>query len=1280
MAGGAPPPSFSSFPDTHPPKPPAPAFSSYPSPPLPPRSTSPPPSKRSRATDFLDNLGTDLGISASESRSSCRRHGGDDRPTTSSRRRHDDDRDRDRDERRKPAAGSSRRDDGERERGKGGEHGHRSRRDDRDERRHGERERRRDDDGSRRRHDERRSRDKGKGKERDLERDSDYGPKRSKPYQLVQALNGGEDDALPVVVRSSRVNEDSASDKPLFYESRRGDENNLRYGGLHRGDVPKYRRLGGGRVVGLNEGLRITRETAYTGRGVEISPLNRFRTPRYTDSSSFRHLTDKNTKRLTLQPRSSPHALGEPALSAVPPDPFLASADDDGVDFVGFDRERTTAEKLERLEHEDGTDYRSVAGLIKPADLADAAESDDDLFAGLGISGGESHAERLRRKNIELDRALRDNPRDVARWLEFVDLQDEIAQSSFAGGTGGASSTKRALSKGERASTSEVKLAILVRALAVPDNAEAELLILAQLRAAAEVEEPQRVLARWKDALREHPRLTGLWIEYVSWRQTTWATFSVKDVVGVFAESFEVLVDAMEGEDPGSSGREMLESNAIYLFLRFCLMLRQAGFAERALAAFQALVELNLLRPPDLERLQYERTMPWRERVFSAFESFWDGEAPRIGESGAKGWRATTEDDLPPEPVESSSAAVALVETDASLRPHERWALAERAAAASSRRPARATDVEMDDSEDPYRVVLFDDVKPFLFLLSSPESTHQLAYAFLAFLGLPFVPPDVPTSTPFTTDPFVHSELVERPSLLRRYWPARSSGAPFGIIGGEAMEPERDSALKAPWNVPFKAMPATVDTLFGGPSPGWFKTLGKEDLLDLDLDLARNALALLRQALPDDTFLTLDAFSLEAVQGPKAAVKLAKQVLRDHRNDLALWDAYARIERQRGKATDARQVYCTALSMYRSFKPQDQIEGPLLWRAWAEMEWEDGRTVVALKVLVAAASKDIVDLASLASTDLDARPSAPQLLRARQHYTHDLEAAFQPHATQALVRNRNHLAFSFALLQYLTGDLAAAGDVLERHLFRLDCAGATGSAEHEEALMMFAKLLFRHSVVGGGYRPAQLRELLERALGEFKNNSIFLALFYHNEQRMKIENHFRRLMEEKVLKESEATSEGWLFAIFAELHRDARSTNVWAVRNLFDRAVDNPRSRSSASVWALYVDFEVRNGELARAKSLIYRALRECPWCKEFYLRPFSPAMRPVFRSRELRDFHHLLLEKGLRVHVDIDRLLDGAVLSDMDDDGGEDQEDGSERLEAAGEEVLTERTRLMPY
>ncbi|GAA6047144.1 hypothetical protein JCM3770_006922 [Rhodotorula araucariae] len=1260
MPPGAAPPSFSSFPDLQQPAQPAPAPA--PAPPRPSRrSASPPRHKRSRAADFLEQVSVDLGIALGDERPSHKRDKRDDRPSTSSR--------KPRDEGDYERTGRSARRDEDRRRDQGDERRHRSNRD---------KERVRDTDRSSKTRDDnpvkerRTARDKGK--EREMERDSDYGPKRNKPYQLVQAPRGSESPAVPIPSTSSIA---TLAERPLFYESRRGDENNLRYGGLHRGDVPKYRRLGGGRVLGLNGGLRITRETAYTGRGVEIAPLNRFRTPRYTDPSPFRHLTDKNAKRLILRPRQIPRALGEPSASPSPPDPFLTSASDDTSEFVPFDRERTTAEKLDQLEHEEGTDYRSVAGLIKPADLVEASDSEDDLFSGLGISGGESHAERLRRRNLELDRALRDDPRDIARWLEFVALQDEIAQSSFAGGGSGAAG-KRALSKAERASTSEVKLAILARALAVPENAGAEELLLAQLQAAAEVEDAQHVLARWKDALREHPGLTGLWTEFVGWRQTTWAAFSVKEVVSVFEESFEVLVDAMDREDPGSSGHEMIEGNAIYLFLRLCLMLRQAGFSERALAAFQGLVELNLFRPRDLVRMPAERTAPWRERVFAAFESFWDGEAPRIGEPGAKGWRSTSEDDLPPEPT-PGSAADALVDTDAAARAYERWATAERAAATASR-PARATDLEMDDSDDPYRVVLLDDIRHFLFLLSSRESQQQLAYAFLAFIGLPFVPPDVPTSTPFTTDPFVHSELAERPALTRRFWPADGDTRPFAVVGGEAMEPERRSALGTPWEIPFKAMPATVDSLFAGAKPGWFKTLAKEDLHGLDVDLARNALALLRRALPEDTFLTLDAFSLEAVQGPKAAVKLAKQVLRDKRNNLALWDGYARIERQRGKSADARQVYCTALSMYRSFKPHDQIDGPLLWRAWAEMEWEEGRAALALKVLTAATSTEQVDLASLASKDPDVRPSAPQLLRARQYYTHQLEAAFQPQATQAFVRNRNHLAFSFALFQYLTQDLAAAVDVLERHLFCLDCAGATGSAEHEEALMMHAKLLFRHSVTGGGYRPAQMRELLERAVKEFKNNSLFLGLFYHNEQRMRIENHFRRMMEETVLKESEATSHGWLFAIFAELHRDARSPNVWAVRNLFDRALDNPKTRCSASLWALYIDFEVRNGELGRAKSLIYQAIRECPWCKEFYLRPFSPSLRPVFRSRDLRDFHHLLLEKGLRVRVDVDPFLEGVVTSDMEDDEADEGEGPLGRLEEAGEEVLTERQRLMPY
>ncbi|GAA5826903.1 hypothetical protein JCM11251_002152 [Rhodosporidiobolus azoricus] len=1107
-----------------------------------------------------------------------------------------------------------------------------------------------------------------------------------KSYKLLPDLTPSSSSVLPP---PAAEHPSSSAEEPVFYTSSRGDFANLQYGGIHRGDIPRYSRYGGGKVLGLNEGLRITRETAFTGRGVEVAPMHRFKTPRYVDSSSYRHLTNRNSKRLVLAPRQAPaiRALGEKPDSS-----FLVSDDEENEnpqpDFLALPRELSTQQKLSKLEHEAGTNYRSVGGLVKPSDLATmsddeegADDPDDDGYNALGITGGESHTDYLRRRNLEIDRSLRDDPRNVKLWLEFVAFQDEVAQSSFTGATSSTAS-KRALSKAERASTSEIKLSILERALsAAPDNRSSEPLLLAQLEAAAEVEDSKKVLERWKTALYEHPALTGLWIEYVSWRQTQWATFEVKEVIRVFEESLEVLKAAMDGEELKSSARDMLEANAIYLFLRLCLMLRQAGYSERALASFQALVELNLLRPSSLASIgQYDRPLAWQDRLLSEFESFWDSEAPRIGEKGAKGWAITGEDDLPPEPPAADDTDVEpVLPQEVGARPHEKWAARERLSSLNSL-PARTTDPGMDDSDDPYRVVLFDDVRPFLFVLHSADSKLQLAYAFLTFLGLPFVPPDYPTSTPFTTDSFIHSELVERPSLVKRYWPTLSGvgGRPFQTVGGEAMELERTSALSLAWETPFSATPTAVDLLFGTGEgkAGWLRTLKKEDLEDVDVDLARNAFSLLRSAV-SDPFLTLDSFAFEAAHNPKSAVKLAKQVLRDHRSDLVLWDGYARIERQRGKFVEARQVYCTALSMYRSFAPEDQIDGPLLWRAWAEMEWEEGKPEVALQVLVSAASEQQVDLASLASSSI--RPSAAQILRTRQYYSRALEAAFQPRATLAHLRNRNHLAFSAALLEYLTHDLAGAVEVLETHLFRLDVAGANGSAEREEAYMMYAKLLYRHMAVGGGYRPAQLRDLLERAVKEFKNNTLFLSLLYHNELRMKIQNRFRRSLEELVLKERDATSEGWLFAIFAELHVNARAINVYAVRNLFDRALDSPKSQSSASLWTLYIDFEVKNGELQRAKSLIYRALRECPWCKELYLRPFSPSLRSVYRSRELRDFHHLLLEKGLRLRVELDPFLDGYAGSEAEEND-EDGEGAPMPLEDAGEEVLEERRRLMPY
>lgn len=303
------------------------------------------------------------------------------------------------------------------------------------------------------------------------------------------------------------------------------------------------------------------------------------------------------------------------------------------------------------------------------------------------------------------------------------------------------------------------------------------------------------------------------------------------------------------------TGRELLEGNAIYLFLRLCLMLRQAGelsrplgcgteliafpagFSERALAAFQAIIELNIFRPEKDSRPQPGETeAAWRGRVMSELEAFWDSEVARVGEKDAKGWRNTSNDADPPEGAADTFPPSTLPND---LRGLERWASTEQLVSAANPRPARTTDPGIDDDVDPFRVVLFDDVRDFLFIVHSPDSQSQLVYAFLTFLSLPFIPPDMPTSTPFSTDPFIHSELVERPDLLARFHPrVEERRLPFALIAGEAMEPERKSALTEPFDTPFHSTPTSVDLLFGAKQK-WFLTLKKEDLQHVDVELAR---------------------------------------------------------------------------------------------------------------------------------------------------------------------------------------------------------------------------------------------------------------------------------------------------------------------------------------------------------------------------------------------------------------------------------------------------------
>jgi hypothetical protein len=80
----------------------------------------------------------------------------------------------------------------------------------------------------------------------------------------------------------------------------------------------------------------------------------------------------------------------------------------------------------------------------------------------------------------------------------------------------------------------------------------------------------------------------------------------------------------------GTAKHRALEERLLLIALTYCSIERQAGYAERALAVLQALLEVNFKCPPKLQQQNLTR-----EAFLSFFQAFWDSEVPRIGEEAS---------------------------------------------------------------------------------------------------------------------------------------------------------------------------------------------------------------------------------------------------------------------------------------------------------------------------------------------------------------------------------------------------------------------------------------------------------------------------------------------------------------------------------------------------------------------------------------------------------------------------------------------------------------------
>ncbi|KAL1304561.1 hypothetical protein AAFC00_003537 [Neodothiora populina] len=502
-------------------------------------------------------------------------------------------------------------------------------------------------------------------------------------------------EARPSVIRpSDYVSPVLASD--LYTIDRKGDVQNWTYQRLHKYSIPHYRRIGYGRILGL-QGYKIDPELSVEDRV---------------------YLIDTRHNRLAQGPRAfskkpTRQQLPELRISAHVEDQTL----DPSTDFISLTARRHARKSSKSALPSDTLDavrslQNSQPSLSPPPDTDLEYASSENEDAGFDLET------RVRHQNAELSREARLNPSNLQAWLDLAAHQIHLVRSTT-------SVTLDDLSDGERRTLADLRLHIYEKAsksIPLHDKKARESIFQSMFEEAFLLWDLPKYLQRLEDAIKELPGSYVLWTLALNAVQTEPAQFSFEHGKRFFVESLRKIAPIQ------AAGRETtsneVEDMRLYILLRYATYLRECGYEEMSIALWQAIIEFHLFSP---RALSLEDTKP----ALESFEEFWESEVPRFGEDGAQGWcNYSTEF-----PIIDGPTRPACEQRLQRKQPFRSFAQAERGMVDNQRFPAKSSDE--DSLKDPFRIVLYSDIQECLVSTSAPTSSLGLIDAFLCYLGLP---------------------------------------------------------------------------------------------------------------------------------------------------------------------------------------------------------------------------------------------------------------------------------------------------------------------------------------------------------------------------------------------------------------------------------------------------------------------------------------------------------------------------------------------------------------
>ncbi|KAF1731917.1 Protein NRDE2 [Beauveria bassiana] len=952
----------------------------------------------------------------------------------------------------------------------------------------------------------------------------------------------------------------------LFILDTKGDPLIRRYGTLDRSQVPAYYRHGRGRVLGTSGRLFIHRDGPNESFSLRMPGEG---LPRYRDRDGLR------AKRPLAH--SQPISLRRRRVAPV-------GENDEDEGFLSLRSSKKQKEKEDSSDDEAEQSYRSIEGKAKPK----AYDSDMDSDTDSSDEGDDTEASNpMKWKSIQLNRRVKDNPEDVDAWLELVEHQDELLRVSTAEGTA---------PDHESHSYSEIKVSMLEKALANAQDAfERERILVPLMREGAKVWSSKVAAKKWAELGSQADSL-ALWRMRLEFAMTSVTEFDYTSVKTMLVERLRHLSN--QNNKSMEAYLEMIE--VLLLATRFVY---DAGYRELAVAAWQAVLELTFSRP---DATAEQGVVP------DSFQAFWESEVPRVGEVGASGWKhyvTADGEDEPPEPRPAPSTSAAQSKDDA----FKVWARLEAESANAAKLPARTMDEGTED--DPFRVVTYTDIEPFLFMV--PQSclssiSASLLDAFLIFCGLP---------------PASSSEWARRLYKDQFLAPIGSNIPSVSIDDATHELHEDESVSRRPplFDRSYSAFAISSRLLFSGKE--WFSYF-QSQLLNAAVDGGWLE-TLLGQLIFSAGCKDLSEYylAISFARDPSSVKKTAKKLLKQSPDSASLYNAYALAEHARGATDVAAKVLESSLasSMLSQHSSRLRLHHTAAWIAF-----ENGDLAASKRVLCAASSAEVsfADVLKARTTFSDGMSEAL--------FTGDVESAET--AAECLVLH-SYLTNGEASepMSLSQGNIAAAMQTLDHASQELAARGQGNSPSGERLIQFGAHLLYMHATRGPHHR-VYIRDQVRKHLQSFPSNTILLSMLEWSDAGLRIVDETRQLLRDQAPR---ADSVGARF--FAVQHELARG-NAHTAQAAFEQAVRGDSCRASATLWAWYVRFahahrrQLRRGGKG-AVDVLYRALRHCPWAKSVFMEAFT-TLTGDLASDELRSVYGMMTAKGLRVHVELDEVV----------------------------------------